>query len=317
MKASIPTPNGNNVTFRCDIVSANIPLLLGLDVMRREGFIINLRDLEIEHNDWSLPMKIRNNHLIISWLSNIYYYKGQIKKLLRHFRHQGAEKLYRLLKRIDPEEVQGNALAALKEIQSKYEPWNTITRKQLLFQVGSIKEEELVFNREISMDLFKIGKDYILHVIDLNTHFSTVEFLRSGISSNSLWDAFLKSWALVYSGMPEVMFCNHGPAFTSREWKELAEENGAAMKLTGIQHHGGIGLRERCHGPLGTVYRRIRKECLDIDETLALKSTIRAINDTVVPRGLVSYSLAFEIHPRYITAGLDADCQTSGRDTKL
>ena len=307
MQISIPTPNGNNMTFRCDIVPADIPLLLGLDVMRREGLIINVRDLELEHNDWSMPMKVRNNHLIISWLSNVYYSKAQLKKLHRHFRHPGAKKLYQLLKRVDPENVTGSTLTALKEIQSKCEPCNVITRKQLSFQVGNIKEDDLIFNREISMDLFKIEKDYVLHVIDIDTHFSAAEFLKNGMSSNSVWDAFLKCWALVYAGMPDVMFCDHGSAFTSHEWKKLAEENGVVMKLTGVQHHNGIGLCERYHGPLRTIYRRIKKECPDIENNLALKSAVKAMNDTVGPEGLVPSLLAFGIHPRYIPAGLDPD----------
>ena len=259
MRVSIPTPNGSCMAFTCDIVRADIPLLLGLDVMRREGLIINVRDLELEHNDWSLPMKIRDNHLIISWLSNIYYSKAQLKKLHRHFRHPSAEKLYRLLKRIDPEKVRGSTLATLKEIQSKCEPCNMITRKQLSFQVGSIKEQELVFNREISMVFFKIENNYASHIIDTDTHFSAAEFLRNGISSNNVWDAFLKFWILIYVGMPDVMFCDHKSAFTSNEWKELAEENGVVVQLTGIQHHNGIGLCERYHGPLRTIFRRIRK----------------------------------------------------------
>ena len=91
-------------------------------------------------------MKIRNNNLIISWHSNIYFSKIQLEKLHRHFRHPGAEKLYRLLKRIDPRKIRGDILAALKEVQSKCEPCNTINRKKLSFQVGSIKEDNLIFN---------------------------------------------------------------------------------------------------------------------------------------------------------------------------
>ena len=119
MKISISIPNRHNIAFECGIVSADIPLLLGIDVMRHEGLMINVRDPELERDDWSLPMKIRGNHLIISWISNIYYCKMQLKKLHRYYRHPGAEKLYRLLKHIDPEKVPGNTLAALKEIQSK------------------------------------------------------------------------------------------------------------------------------------------------------------------------------------------------------
>ena len=72
------------------------------------------------------------------------------------------------------------------------------------------------------------------------------------MSSNSDWDAFLKCRALLYAGMPDIMFCDHGSAFISHEWKEFADENGVVMRLTGIQHHNGIGLCERYHGPLRT-----------------------------------------------------------------
>ena len=59
------------------------------------------------------------------------------------------------------------------------------------------------------------------------------------------------------------------------------------MKLTGVQHHNGIGLKERYHGPLRTIYRRIKKECPDIDDNFALKFAVKAMNDTVGPEGLV------------------------------
>ena len=70
MRVLISNPNGNSIEFPCDIVRADIPLLLGFDVMRREGLTMNVRDLDLEHNNWGFGMKIRNNHLIISWLSN-------------------------------------------------------------------------------------------------------------------------------------------------------------------------------------------------------------------------------------------------------
>ena len=215
--------------------------------------------------------------------------------------------MYRLLKRVDPENVAGSTLTALEEIQSKCKPCNMVTRKKLSFQVGRIKEDDLIFNREISMDLFKIEKDYVLDVIDIDTNFSAAEFLKNSMSSNSVWDAFLKFWVLAYAGMPDVMFCDHRSAFTSHEWNELAEENGVVMKLTGVQRHSGIGLCGRYHGLLRTIYRRIKKEFPDIDDNLALKSAVKAMNDTLGPEGLVPSLLAFAINPRYIPPGLDPD----------
>ena len=127
------------------------------------------------------------------------------------------------------------------------------------------------------------------------------------MSSNSVWDAFLKCWALVSAVMPDVMFCDHRSAFTSHAWKELGEENGVVIKLTDVQHHSGIRLCERYHGPLRTTYRRIKKECSDVDDNLALESAVKAMNDTVAMEVLVLSLLAFGIHPRYIPAGLDSD----------
>ena len=134
---------------------------------------------------------------------------------------------------MDPEKVQGSILAILKEIESKYEPCNTVTRKQILFRVGSTKAQELVFSRETSLYLFRIENDYVLHIIEIETHFSGAEFIRNGVNSNNVRDAFLKFWVLVYAGMPDVMFCDHGSAFNSSEWKELAEENGFCKAHTG------------------------------------------------------------------------------------
>ena len=83
------------------------------------------------------------------------------------------------------------------------------------------------------MDLFKIEKYYVLHVTYIGTHFSAAEFLRDRTSLNSVWDAFPKCWALVYAGMPDVIFYDHGSAFTSYEWKELAEEKVLLSSLLG------------------------------------------------------------------------------------
>ena len=146
------------------------------------------------------------------------------------------------------------------------------------------------------MDPFKIEIDYVLLIIDIDTYFSAAEFLRNGMSSNKVWDAFLKCWVLIYAGMSDVMLCDHGSAFISNEWKELAEENRVVVNLTRVQHHNSTGICERYHGPLRTIFRRIRKECSDIHNELALKSAIKAMNDTVGLEGLVSCQSSFGIH---------------------
>lgn len=66
IKVSIPTLSSRDMTFSCVIVPADILVLLGLNVIIRERLMRNVRDLEIELDDSSPPMKIRNNNLAIS-----------------------------------------------------------------------------------------------------------------------------------------------------------------------------------------------------------------------------------------------------------
>ena len=108
MDVSMSTPNGNELNFKCNVEDAHVPLLLGLHVLKRENLIANLRDLNLEHKDWKLLMKIHRNHLVVPLMKEIFYSRYQLLKFHRHFRNPGAEKLYRLVKRIDSTKVQGS-----------------------------------------------------------------------------------------------------------------------------------------------------------------------------------------------------------------
>ena len=50
-----------------------------------------------------------------------------------------------------------------------------------------------------------------------------------------------------------------------------------------------------------------KKEYPDIDDTFALKSALKDMNNNIGPEGIVPSLLVFEIHPRYVPGGLDAD----------
>ena len=113
------------------------------------------------------------------------------------------------------------------------------------------------------------------------------------MNANDVWNTVLSCWTLIYAGMPDIMFFDHGSVFISRKRKEVADENGVVLKFSGVQHHKGISACERYHAPLRTIYCRIKIECSDIDENLALQSAVKAMNDTVGPEGDVPSLLAF------------------------
>eukprot|EP00171_Calliarthron_tuberculosum_P014049 IDg14049t1 len=162
----------------------------------------------------------------------------------------------------------------IKDIQSRYEPCATMERKQLRFQLGSISTNDLIFNREIVMDIVKINNYQVLHIIDSDTHFGEAEILQSPDVEN-FWDALLKCWVLIYAGQPDVFFMDQGSVSTSAKWKELSNQNGVALKFSGVEHHNGIGLVEHYHAPLRSIFLKIEMECLGMDKRLVLKNAVK------------------------------------------
>lgn len=65
----------------------------------------------------------------------------------------------------------------VKEIQKICEQCVKFSRKPLSFQVGAIDTDSLVFNKEISLDIFWINKKKVLHVIELATRYSAAVLL--------------------------------------------------------------------------------------------------------------------------------------------
>ncbi len=80
-----------------DIVSADIPMLLGLNILDRDGLIAdNIRnELKSAYHSWLIPIERKFGHLYVIWNSKpILFTRQEPIKLHRHFRHPSPEKLY-------------------------------------------------------------------------------------------------------------------------------------------------------------------------------------------------------------------------------
>jgi hypothetical protein len=72
----IPTPDGNQIKMDMDVVQANVPMLIGLEVLDRECLVAD----NVENKLRSITRKY--GHLYIEWTqSDILYSKGDIQKL--------------------------------------------------------------------------------------------------------------------------------------------------------------------------------------------------------------------------------------------
>ena len=69
--------------------------------------------------------------------------------------------------------------------------------------------EDRCFNREVSMNIIYIEGKQVLYITDEATRVSMVYFLTS-ISPTSIWDAIVKCWASIYTGLTSSIVTDIG-----------------------------------------------------------------------------------------------------------
>lgn len=314
-RISIPlsVPRGIPQVFvELDIVDADIPALLGMDVMDKESLthctVSNRLIKRIVHkdsngteifvDDWYVPMvRSRSNHLYAEMhLSTaMYFTRTQLSRLHRQFFHPSAQKLFNLMKRARPEEATPETLEVLKDLSRRCDPCQRIQNAPIRFRV-TLGAEEVRFNERILIDIMVLEGDPVLHIVDDATKFSAARFLPD-VSTDTIWRMIVECWASIYTGLPNRILTDQGSQFGER-FIDLAHVSNVEVNRTGIEAHAILGLGERYHGPLRSTFRKIKASRADANKRLALALSVKAMNDTLGPEGLVPSALVFGEFPQ-------------------
>ena len=151
------------------------------------------------------------------------------------------------------------------------------------------------------MDIMYIKGDPILHIVDEGTHFSAAQF-PPAVSTDSVWQALLKCWGAIYTGLPNRALLDQGSQF-GQLFIDIAKIHDIKVENTGIEAHSSLGLGERYHQPLHQTFRKIMADHKKTDRDLALALSVKAMNDTLGPEGLVPSALVFGEFPKLRTKG--------------
>ena len=95
------------------------------------------------------------------------------------------------------------------------------------------------------------------------------------------------------------MRVDQGSPCTSVRWTRLCDKVGIEVKESGIEHHNALGAGERYHDPLRRVFKKVKHEYPGLNRELALRISVKSINDTMGPEGLVPSLLVFGCLPRF------------------
>lgn len=149
IRLRIPTPNESYVHLDADVIRFDIPFLLGLDIMDREGLLPNnvLNRLQTYHGNWYIPIVRKFGHLYICWNNaTTLFTRNELLKLHRHFQHPLIGKLFALIKRARPEQSNESTRKMLDEIRKSCETCQVYSAPPQRFTV-TLPPDNLTFNR--------------------------------------------------------------------------------------------------------------------------------------------------------------------------
>ena len=299
MYVRVPSPCGAFVPLQIDVVSADVPMLVGLDVLDKQGWYADntTNMLVCPSTNTRTPITRKFGHLYLEWgVINTLFCKQELTKLHKHFFHPSVQKLYDLIKRAKPEKATIETRRLLEEIQTACKTCTELGPRPARFQVSI--PGEVIFNQELALDLMWILSKPLLHIVDTQTHFSSAVFLH-GESSEDIWKSFLENWAALYTGYPDRFHVDSGSAFTSKRWTDICNSVGIELKISGIRSHHSLGSGERYHAPLRRIFFKIQNDFPSLSINLILRLATKAMNDTMGPEGLVPSLLVFGVLPRF------------------
>ena len=163
----------------------------------------------------------------------------------------------------------------------------------------SFGAENVRFNERILLDIVTIDSKPVLHIVDEGTRFSAAKFVPD-VSTKTLWSTILECWAMIYTGLPNRMLVDQGSYF-GETFATLGALSNVDVKDTGVEAHSSLGLGERYHQPLRNTYRKIMSEHPLTPPASALAASVKALNDTLGPEGLVPSALVFGEFPPMFT----------------
>ena len=149
-----------------------------------------------------------------------------------------------------------------------------------------------------STEIVQLQGQRALHVIDVATSFQAATFVRS-LSAQDTWNALCKCWIYAYQGPPDNISHDPGTNFASEVFCNNAKIMGVLCKEMPIEAHWAIGKIERAHCPLERTYDILSQELGHFTDTeTLLQMSVKALNDTAGPNGLMPTLLVFGAYPR-------------------
>ena len=152
--------DGSYFEYPSDIVPIDVPILFGLDLMKKYRVTVDEVENTIEQKDrgWKASLKFKKGHLYREWpRSVVLFTRSELEKLHRRFAHPTTTKMMNLLRKANPENIDKRTRYILEQIYKSCDPCQRMSPKPFVFQVSM--PDDIMFNNEVIVDLMWLEGD--------------------------------------------------------------------------------------------------------------------------------------------------------------
>ncbi|KAA8493329.1 Transposon Ty1-ER2 Gag-Pol polyprotein [Porphyridium purpureum] len=289
-------------------VDVNVPMLLGLDFMRKHQVKVDhgTQKASAASSGKNVELLERDGHLYLPTV-DVLFTEPEAHKLHRHFGHASNEKIIQLSRKAQPERAEQDFTRLrkmLEKIKSECTICEDSEQAPLRPAVAPSWPDEIRFNHEILVDVFFVDrggvarKQPVLQIVCKDTKFTAATFL-SGSTADAASEALIREWVCHY-GLPHKARIDNGSEFMLMTFATTLMSMGVTMVGIGVECHWALGSGERQHAPLRLLYDRIRQDQVQLGEEMALSLAVKCMNDLMGPDGFVPSYLVFGCVPRIL-----------------
>lgn len=152
----------------------------------------------------------------------MYYTETKVRRINRRFYHPSTDKLLTFVRPGNNEHVTHQLREQLQHVKKTCDTCQRFAASSNRFRV-SLPKEDCVFDRTVGMDIMKIDRRSVLHVVDKYTKFSAAKVLN-GESSDKVCETFLSCWVAKYVEFPATVVLDQEPSFKARSSESFSKQ---------------------------------------------------------------------------------------------
>lgn len=284
--------------IRVYIVGGYSPFLLSHADMDRIGLSYHSLEKEIwrPSDGYHETVIWQNNLPYLPIVSVSLFSEQELMRIHRSLGHAKPDRIMDLLRPANHKALTDDIRGTLEKLVENCKSCAMNQPKPRRFLFSSRYQGTGEFNSAVYVDIMSLDGN-VLYVVCAGTNYQAGHYLEN-MRAETVWAALCMCWIHVYAGAPDDLYHDAGTNFASSLFREHGTGMCTRVHEVPTEAHHTIGVVERQHGILRTIYNKLRLDEPDINKKERLLLTFRCVNDAPGPGGISPTLLVYSVFPK-------------------